>query len=161
MSKHTELPWASGFFPTVFGPTTERCDGACAGGQAWKSYHVCRGSETIAICPNQDSGARRQIEGSGQENAEFIVRACNSHVALLAALEVISMCEDNHYHDDPESDYDQGRRSMARYVAGIADAAIEKIKKANGEDANEATIPKARFEKMIAERNARIKEIQR
>lgn len=78
--------WVSGFGPGLCGPTCRTVGGAFCGGKDWYSWPVSVGMETIALCPNQrDPKSGAQIMGSGEEIAEHIVRAVNSHDDLLEA----------------------------------------------------------------------------
>jgi len=86
MSEHTNLSWRDGCHHPVTGPTTANVSGPTCGGKNWGYGQVVRGYETLAICPDSDCGGR-PVPHSGDARAAFIVRACNSHEALVKALE--------------------------------------------------------------------------
>lgn len=81
----------------------------------------------IAICRARSGGGPVTIPiAMRNANAEFIVRACNSHADLLAALEeMVACCTDSHGAISPEP-ADRGRwlRAMldARSVLAKAEA---------------------------------------
>ncbi len=67
---------------------------ACCGGKEWESYHICQGSDNIAICPNQPIPglAMEQLKDSGKSNAHRIVQCVNSHDELVEACKNLIRC---------------------------------------------------------------------
>ena len=80
--------------------------------------NTCRDSSKVTIARVDSRG--KFVPGCDEANAEFIVRACNNHDALLAALKECSdffIAIDNMH---PE----RNRGSVGRHVRDLARAAI-------------------------------------
>lgn len=83
-AKHTPGPWkaviapnfGNGYIYTSIQPTTVDPDNMAHLAMANGEYHVCRMTHTAALHKAELHRA----------NAEFIVRACNAHDEMLAAL---------------------------------------------------------------------------
>lgn len=87
LEKTTPTPWTFGNPTGITGPTVASINGPTVAGRKWGHEIVTRGYETLCICPNQGIDQHSKIEGSGAANAALIVRAVNSHAALVKALE--------------------------------------------------------------------------
>jgi hypothetical protein len=109
MSQHTPTPWTATFPITAAGKR-----------DAWV---ISGGRRSIALMP--DTADMQNDEA----NAAFIVRACNSHDALVKALEKLSDALDElqsctnpkpGYRDDWECALNQAENARAYYKAALS-----------------------------------------
>lgn len=61
-------------------------------------------------------------ESEARANAEFIVRACNSHAALVAALSVLVAAHDDQLFVCGDDDAEYAGRILREAIAALADA---------------------------------------
>jgi len=76
--EYTKGEWKAGYNPGVTGPTTPAITPVC-GGKDWPYRTVNIGTETIAICPAQDTERNHNPNVKEAEaNAHLIVTAVNA-----------------------------------------------------------------------------------
>lgn len=86
---HSPLPWVAGWGGGRTGPTTAKTR-PCVDNE-WTYDIISEGPDnTLAILPDhpRSDDDRLPDHGTATANAEFIVRACNSHYATLQALRI-------------------------------------------------------------------------